>query len=196
MQPPSRRAYWRSGRDGVSTLVAIAILCLLGCASPLASAVTSTSSGSDRPLASFASGGSSPHDAESPGRLLPCAVTSFETIPPNDVVGWQVNEWQRATAGIWGHPYLDRFDTESGGFPSGDPAIKVLWWIDDPSDLGMVLTIESIPPGTYDDEVTVEAPGPQRRDRPAGFSTPPPGCYRIGVTIGTKRGSIVDRVLP
>ncbi|MDQ6794306.1 MAG: hypothetical protein M3067_05735 [Chloroflexota bacterium] len=123
-----------------------------------------------------------------------CAVTPFETIPPNDVVAWQSAEWQRAAAGVWAHPYFDSYDPGNSGFRGSDPGVKILWWVEAPGDLAIVLGVDSLS-GTYKDGVKVDSPGALRHDRPTGFSMPPPGCYRISITLGRTQGSIIDRVL-
>jgi hypothetical protein len=177
-------------------LVAVALACLAACAAPPRPAVASTPSRPGVTASPTFMPTTSPTGPSLPGGDAACPVTVFETIPPNDIVGWQVAEWQAATTGVWGHPYLDVYDPRYAGFSSANPAAKILWWLQDPSDLPMVLTIESIPPGAFRDQVTTAAPGPQRHDRPTGFTTPPPGCYAIGVRIGTTQGRIVERVLP
>jgi hypothetical protein len=124
-----------------------------------------------------------------------CPVTVFQTIPPNDVVGWQEPMWQEAAPGIWAHPYVASYGLDSGFDPS-DPELKILWWLqaqpDEPLEINVVAQADGRVVGAY----TFEAPGPGRRDRPTGFGTPPPGCYEIRVTIGAVHGSVVDRVLP
>jgi hypothetical protein len=91
---------------------------------------------------------------------------------------------------------MDVNDVAHSGFRGSDPGIKILWWTQPAVDLPVVLTIDSIPSGMYQNQVTFDPPGPGRQDRPTGFSMPPPGCYRIGIRLGTKQGSVIDRVLP
>jgi hypothetical protein len=124
-----------------------------------------------------------------------CPVTSFETIPPNDVVGWDEPTWQQASEGLWGHPYLDAF-TPDCAFRSSESQLKILWWVLDGRDVPVVLTVESLNGGSFSATYSFDAPGHDRRDRPTGISTPPPGCYSIGITVGSMNGTIVDRVAP
>jgi len=122
-------------------------------------------------------------------------VTPFETIPPNDVVGWAQPTWQQAVGGVWGHPYLDGYTAESG-FASTDPGVKILWWVLDDGNDPVVLDITSVGAGGFSATYSFDPPGVGRRDRPTGLSTPPPGCYKVSITVGTRRGVIVDQVLP
>jgi hypothetical protein len=129
----------------------------------------------------------------SPG--VPCPVTPFETIPPNDVVEWDQPIWQPAAEGLWAHPYLSNYTTRSG-FTTSPDDLKILWWIlDGGKSAPVALRVTSLPAG-FSAEYSFEAPGPDRRDRPSGFVTPPPGCYEINITIGTQNGVVVDQVLP
>lgn len=130
-----------------------------------------------------------------PGAGAPCAITPFETIPPNDVVSWDQLTWQRAADGIWGHPYLADYTAESG-FLASDPGVKILWWVLDGGDQPLVITITSNPAGSFSARYSFDAPGPNRRDRPSGFPIPPAGCYQIQVDLGARTGTIVDQVLP
>jgi hypothetical protein len=124
-----------------------------------------------------------------------CPVTPFETIPPNDVVGWDQPTWQQASDGVWGHPYLDAF-TPDAAFRSSESQLKILWWVLDGRDAPVVLTVASLDGGSFNSTYSFEAPGRGRRDRPTGISTPPPGCYSIGITVGSMNGTVVDRVAP
>lgn len=124
-----------------------------------------------------------------------CPVTPFETIPPNDVVGWAEPTWQRATVGVWGHPYLDGYTAQSG-FASTDPGLKILWWIIDDGNDPVALDITSLGDGGFSARYSFDPPGVGRRDHPTGFATPPPGCYKVSITVGTRSGVIVDQVLP
>jgi len=130
-----------------------------------------------------------------PVSTAPCALTAFETIPANDVVGWDQRTWQRAAAGVWGHPYLADYTTQSG-FSGTEPDVKILWWVLEGGSEAVVLDVMSVPAGAYAASYSYDAPGQDRRDRPTGFPTPPPGCYEIRITIGARNGAIVDRVLP
>lgn len=124
-----------------------------------------------------------------------CPVTPFEMIPPNDVVGWAQPTWQRATVGVWGHPYLDGYTAQSG-FVGTDPGVKILWWVTDDGTDPVVLDVASLGAGGFSASYSFDPPGVGRHDRPTGFTTPPPGCYAIRVTVGTRSGVIVDQVLP
>jgi hypothetical protein len=124
-----------------------------------------------------------------------CPVTPFETIPPNDVVGWDQPTWQQASDGVWGHPYLDAF-TPDAAFRSSESQLKILWWVLDGRDAPVVLTVAPLNGGSFNSTYSFEAPGRGRRDRPTGISTPPPGCYSIGITVGSMNGTVVDRVAP
>src|ERR1019366_2072953 len=122
--------------------------------------------------------------------IAECRVTPFGTIPRNDVVGWNVPAWQLAAPGLWANPGMRVKDVAHSGFRGSDPGVKVLWWTQPAVDLPMVLTIDSIPPGTYHDQVTWDPPGPGQQHRPTGLSMPPTGCYRIGIRLGTRQGSV------
>lgn len=125
-----------------------------------------------------------------------CPVTPFGTIPPNDVVGWQLPEWQAAGPGIWAHPYLDLYDIAAGGFSGTDPGGKIIWWTAQPLASPLTFTISAIPSSDYKQVFTSDPGGQQRSDHPSGFVMPPPGCYRIAVASAAGHGSVVDRVLP
>lgn len=126
-----------------------------------------------------------------------CAVTPFETIPPNDVVGWDQPTWQRASDGIWAHPYLgDDIYSARSGFLATDPGVKILWWVLDGGDEPLVITVASYPTGSFSARYSFDKPGPNRRDRPTGFPIPPAGCYEIRVDLGARTGSVIDQVLP
>jgi hypothetical protein len=124
-----------------------------------------------------------------------CPVTPFETIPANDVVGWEQQAWQRATADLWAHPYLADYTPQSG-FVASDPGIKILWWTLEATNDPLILVVSSIPAGGFSVTQSFDPPGPDRRDRPTGFDMPPPGCYEIRVTLGARSGAVVDQVLP
>jgi hypothetical protein len=124
-----------------------------------------------------------------------CPTTPFETIPPNDVVGWDQPTWQRAADGVWGHPYLDSY-TPDAVISESETRLKILWWVLDGGDAPLVLTVTSVVGGSFQTSYSFDAPGRNRRDRPTDIPIPAPGCYSIGVTIGTRSGSIVDRVAP
>jgi hypothetical protein len=124
-----------------------------------------------------------------------CPVTPFETIPPNDVVGWDQPTWQRASEGLWGHPYLDSYGSD-GAVSASESQLKILWWVLDGRDAPVVLTVAPLNGGSFNATYSFDAPGHDRRDRPTGISTPPPGCYSIGITVGSMNGTVVDRVAP
>jgi hypothetical protein len=124
-----------------------------------------------------------------------CPVTPFETIPPNDVVGWDQPTWQRASDGLWGHPYVEAF-TPDAAFRSSESQLKILWWILAGGDAPVVLTVASVPGGSFSASYSFDTPGKDRRDRPTGIPLPPPGCYSIRVAIGTQEGTIIERVAP
>lgn len=121
-------------------------------------------------------------------------MTTFETIPPNDVVGWDQPTWQRATDGVWGHPYLDAY-TPDAAFMSSESQLKILWWVLDGGDAPVVLRVASVD-GGFSASYSFDAPGHDRRDRPTGIPIPPAGCYSIGITVGSMKGTVVDRVAP
>lgn len=122
-------------------------------------------------------------------------MTSFETIPANDVVGWDQPAWQRATSGVWAHPYLPDYTTRSG-FDGTESGMKILWWILDGGNDAVVLDVTSFPAGTYSASYRFDVPGPNRRDRPTRLPTPPHGCYEIRIVVGASTGAVVDQVLP
>jgi hypothetical protein len=124
-----------------------------------------------------------------------CPVTPFETIPANDVVGWDQPTWQLATAGLWAHPFLSEYTAQSG-FPASDREIKILWWTLVATNDPMIVTVSSIPVGGFSVTQSFDPPGLDRRDRPTGFGMPPPGCYEIRVTVGARSGVVVDQVMP
>jgi hypothetical protein len=124
-----------------------------------------------------------------------CPVTPFVTIPPNDVVGWDQPTWQQASDGLWGHPYLDSYGPD-GAISASESQLKVLWWVLDGGDAPVVLTVAALDGGAFNASYSFDSPGHDRRDRPTGISTPPPGCYSIGVTVGSMNGTVVDRVAP
>jgi len=101
-------------------------------------------------------------------------------------VSWNYLAWQKAAAGIWAAPAL-AFSPDTA---------KILWWAPDLVDGPMTLVIDSIPVGRYHETYRFDAPAFRRGDRPSGFPTPPVGCYQIGVIIGARAGSVIDRVLP
>jgi len=166
---------------------AAALFCalLVGCATPARSAAPTPPP--SRTLSAA---------APSVTAVVECGVTPFGLIPRNDVVAWDVPAWQLAAPGLWANPGMDVNDVAHSGFRGSDPGVKILWWTQPAVDLPVVLTIDSIPSGTYQDQVTFDPPGHDRQDRPTGFSMPPPGCYRVGIRLGTKEGSVIDRVLP
>jgi hypothetical protein len=137
----------------------------------------------------------SPPEAPTVASLAPCPVTRFETIPPNDVVGWDQATWQRAVDGVWGNPLLG-VDGSEGGFHASDSAFKILWWVLDGENDPLVLTLRTVPDHTVITSASFDAPGPNRHDRPSDLPMPPPGCYEIQIKIGARSGAIVDRVLP
>lgn len=137
-----------------------------------------------------------PSPSPPPSASAPCPVTPFGTIPPNDVVGWQVPEWQAAGPGIWAHPYLDLYDIAAGGFPGTDRGGKILWWTAQPLATALTFTISAIPSSDYQQVFTSDPGGEPRSDHPSGFVMPPAGCYQISVSSAAGRGVVVDRVLP
>jgi hypothetical protein len=177
------------------TGAAVLALVLVGCGTlptPTASEPTTSA------LPSLVRPSSQATPAVSPtasGAGASCPITPFETIPPNDVVGWDQLTWQRAADGIWAHPYLADYTTESG-FLVSDPGVKILWWVLDGEDQPLVITVLSDPAGSFMARYSFDTPGPNRRDRPSGFPMPSAGCYQIQVDLGGRTGSIVDRVLP
>jgi hypothetical protein len=86
--------------------------------------------------------------------------------------------------------------TAQSGFAASDPSIKILWWTLDATNDPLILTVSSIPGSGFSVTQSFEPPGPDRRDRPTGIDMPPPGCYEIRVTMGTRSGDVVDQVLP
>ena len=126
----------------------------------------------------------------------PCRITPFETIPPNDVVGWDQLTWQRVADGIWAHPYFATDYTAEAAFLASDPGVKILWWVLDGGNEPLLITVSADPAGSFSAQYAFDAPGNNRRDRPSGFPTPPVGCYQIQVTVGGRTGAIVDQVLP
>jgi hypothetical protein len=174
--------------------VALLAVLLAGCGSaPIQS--SDVGSPSMQPTFTASASGSSPSAAAVPRSDPLCPVTTFETIPQNDIVGWDQRSWQRAAVGVWAHPYLNDF-TNTSGFPASDTDIKVLWWVLDGGNDTLVLNVTSLPPGGYGASYSFDPPGVDRRDRPTGFATPPPGCYEVRVTVGTRSGVVIDQVLP
>jgi hypothetical protein len=183
-QPPGNR----------HALVALLVVLLAGCGSTPAQP---SGAGPGPTHSSFAAAASGPSPSATPVRTpnAPCPVTPFETIPPNSVVGWDQRTWQRAAVGLWAHPYLSDYTMQSG-FPASYDGVKVLWWILDDGNDRLVLSVTSLPAGSFSASYSFDPPGVDRRDRPTGFATPPPGCYEIRVTVGTHSGAVVDQVLP
>lgn len=125
-----------------------------------------------------------------------CGVTPFSTIPENATVDWQSATWQRATDGLWGHPYMATYDESSSGFASSDANTKILWWLSAKTDAVLTLHVQRADGQGPSHEWSFPSPGHLRQDRPTGFPMPSPGCYQIDVEVGEFRGSIIDRVVP
>ena len=140
-----------------------------------------------------ASGAPSPSGADA---STTCPVTPFTTIPENPTVDWRSATWQRATDGLWGHPYLTTYEESGSGFASSDANTKILWWLGEPTDAALTLRAQRTDRQGEGLEWSFPSPGHLRQDRPTGFPMPSPGCYQIDVEVGELRGSITDRVLP
>jgi hypothetical protein len=173
-----------------SSLLSLAVI-LASCGStpPRPTSPSPDAGGSSSPQASL------PIASAAAASGAPCPVTSFETIPANDVVGWDQPTWQRATTGVWAHPYLPEYTIRSG-FQGSESGVKILWWILDAGNDTVILDVTSFPAGAYSAGYAFDTPGPDRRDRPTSFTTPPPGCYEIRIAVGSRSGAILDQVLP
>src|SRR5712691_4137172 len=189
MPPRHRRVLVTSTIDRRAFL-GIVFLLLAGCG-PLATPTTGPLS----PTASPASAAGSPSGLEGAALGGGCPVTPFETIPANGVVAWDQSIWQRATDGIWAHPYLDSYGP-GGASSASDANLKILWWVLAAGEAPVDLTVTATTEGSYSDHESFDPPGRNRRDRPTEIRTPPPGCYSIAVTVGTRHGTIVERVVP
>ncbi len=172
-----------------SAAVALAMI-LCGCTAVPPSSVIRPTGASSFPTAT-----PSELPSQHPAPSGACPVTPFEVIPENAVVDWAHPTWQLAAPGLWAHPYLADY-TAASGFPAADPGVKILWWSLDAGNDPLRLTVTSIPPGGFSSTHAFDPPGSDRRDRPTGFETPPPGCYEVRVTLGGNSGVVVDQVLP
>lgn len=87
-------------------------------------------------------------------------------------------------------------DFERPALTATSPGIKILWWILDSDDEPLSLEVAATDVDEFSARYVFDSPGPGRRDRPTGFPTPPPGCYRIEVTVGMRHGAVVEQIVP